>query len=284
MTHDDWMQAATEEYRRLIDLLEQLDAEEWAAPTDCTGWDVRAMVAHLAGAAQAMARVRELIRQLRGGRRLLPDADGVDGMNELQVRERADHDPAQLLAELAQAAPRAVRARSRLPWLVRAMPVPFGPPLGTKPLGYLMDRIYTRDAWLHRVDICRATGRPMLLTAEQDGRIVDDVVVEWAELHGQPFELVLTGPAGGRWQRAGSAPIKRAGEAIDGEAAQRGETIESEALQPGAGAEPIERGAGSEPARRDTSSEAIELDAVEFCRILSGRASGSGLLTTRVDF
>jgi hypothetical protein len=28
----------------------------------------------------------------------------------------------------------------------------------------------------------------------------------------------------------------------------------------------------------------IELDAVEFCRILSGRASGDGLLTTEVPF
>jgi len=28
----------------------------------------------------------------------------------------------------------------------------------------------------------------------------------------------------------------------------------------------------------------LELDAVEFCRILSGRAPGSGLLSTRVPF
>ena len=28
----------------------------------------------------------------------------------------------------------------------------------------------------------------------------------------------------------------------------------------------------------------VELDAVEFCRILSGRGSGSGLLATRVPF
>lgn len=235
MKHEDWVEAADEEYRRLLDLLEQLDAEEWAAPTDCTGWDVRAMVAHLAGAAQWMVSQREMLRQQRHGKRLLPDADTVDGMNELQVSERADHTPEQVLAELREIAPRAVRARSRLPRLVRALPIPFGPPLGTKPLGYLMDRILTRDAWLHRVDICRATDRSLTLTAAHDGRIIDDVVSEWAELHGQPFALVLSGPAGGRWKHG-------------------------------------------------EGGEALELDAVEFCRILSGRATGTGLLATRVNF
>lgn len=237
MDHDDWVRAADEEYRRLIELLEGLGADQWALHTDCTGWDVRAMVAHLTGAAAWAASLRELVRQARHSRGLLPDADAVDGMNELQVQERAGHTPAQLLEELAEVAPRAVRARARLPRPIRAVPMRFGPPLGTKPLGYLYDRILTRDQWLHRIDLCRATGRPLLLTADHDGRIVDDVVVEWAQAHGQPFDLVLTGPAGGRWHR----------------------------------------GTG-------TGGEQIELDAVEFCRTLSGRATGTGLLATRVNF
>ena len=235
MTHADWMQLASEEYRRMLEVLGDLDGEQWQAPTDCTGWDVRAMVAHLAGAAQWSARVRELVRQQRRGRPLLPGADTVDAMNELQVRERADHTPAQLLEELAVAVPRALRARSRMPRPLRALPVPFGPPLGTKPLGYLYDRILTRDVWLHRIDVCRAVGREPMLTAEHDGRIVADVVAEWAAQHGRPFELSLTGPAGGRWQHG-------------------------------------------------VGGEAAELDAVELCRILSGRSAGSGLLTTRVNF
>jgi hypothetical protein len=32
------------------------------------------------------------------------------------------------------------------------------------------------------------------------------------------------------------------------------------------------------------SGETLELDAVEFCRILSGRAQGAGLLSTEVPF
>ena len=73
--------------------------------------------------------------------------------------------------------------------------------MGTKPVGYLMDCIYTRDAWMHRIDIARATSRPLVVTADHDGLLVADLVEEWASLHGQPFDLVLTGPAGLRRSR-----------------------------------------------------------------------------------
>jgi uncharacterized protein (TIGR03083 family) len=235
MRHDDWMTAATEEYRRLDALLAELSDEEWGLPTDCSEWDVREMVAHLVGAAEAGASVRALVHQARLGRQLRPGADGVDGMNAVQVQERADADPASLRADLASIGARAVRRRSGLPAALRALRVPFGPPLGTKPLGYLMDRIYTRDAWMHRIDIARATGRTLELTADHDGRIVADVVAEWASTHGRPYRLRLTGPAGGSWS------------------------------------------AGDE-------GEEHTLDAVEFCRILSGRAAGTGLLTHAVPF
>ncbi len=68
-------------------------------------------------------------------------------------------------------------------------------------MGYLLDVILTRDPWMHRVDIARATGRDLVLTPEHDGRIVADVVAEWARRHGQPFTLTLTGPAGGDLRR-----------------------------------------------------------------------------------
>jgi hypothetical protein len=63
-------------------------------------------------------------------------------------------------------------------------------------LGYLLETILTRDPWMHRVDIARATGRDLVLTPDHDGRIVADVVAEWARRHGQPFTLELTGPIG----------------------------------------------------------------------------------------
>lgn len=234
MRHSDWMALATEEYRRLDALLAELSDREWSLPTDCDEWDVREMVAHLVGAAEAGASMKALVHQARLGRRLRPGEPGVDGMNAVQVQERADADPARLRADLTTVGARAVRRRSGLPGALRAMRVPFGPPLGTKPLGYLMDCIYTRDAWMHRIDISRATGRALRLTADHDGRIVADVVAEWARGHGQPYRLTLTGPAGGSWSH----------------------------------------GAG----------ETLELDAVEFCRIVSGRERGTGLLAHAVPF
>lgn len=201
MTYRDWMAAAEEEYRRLDALLRSLSDDEWARRTDCTEWDVRAMVAHLVGAARSNASVRELLRQARLARGVERQGDFVDKVNEVQVRERADRSPDQLVADLADVAPRAVRGRRRLPRPVRAVPLPFGPPLGVRPLGYLMGCIYTRDAWMHRVDISRATGRELVLTPDHDGRIVADVVAEWADRHGAPYRLQLTGPAGGTWER-----------------------------------------------------------------------------------
>jgi len=235
LRHAEWMTAATEEYRRIGALLTGLTDEDWHRPTDCAQWQVRDVVAHLVGAAESTARVGELVRQFLRGRRMRPGEPSVEGMNAVQVAERVAVGPAQLRRDLADAAARGVRARTRLPAPLRAVPVPFGPPLGTRRLGYLTDRIYTRDAWLHRVDLCRATGRPLQLTADHDGRIVADVAAEWASAHRQPCTLTLTGPAGGAW-------------------------------------------------RRGTGGERLTLDAVEFCRVLSGRAAGEGLLAHGVPF
>lgn len=234
LRHDDWMRLAGSEYGRLLDLLRSLEPAEWQRPTDCPEWDVREVVAHLVGAAEGNARVRESARQARRGRGLVrPGEDLIDGMTRLQVTERRDLRPADLVQALTDVTPRALRARRRLPALVRAVPVPFGPPLGTKPIGYLMDRIYTRDVWMHRIDIARATGRELVVTPDHDGVLAADVAGEWMGLHGRPCRLVLTGPAGGVF------------------------------------------GAGG---------ETIEVDAVEFCRIVSGRGSATGLLETRVPF
>lgn len=72
---------------------------------------------------------------------------------------------------------------ARLRWLLA--------PAGTEgPMGgYLIDVILTRDPWMHRTDIAEATGAPLVLTAEHDGILVDDVVKEWAARHGSPAPL-----------------------------------------------------------------------------------------------
>jgi hypothetical protein len=92
---------------------------------------------------------------------------------------------------------------------MRCLPLPFGGPIGWAPLKYLLDVGFTRDVWAHRVDICAALGKEMHLTADHDGRLVGDMVAECAGLHGEPFDLILTGAAGGALSQGsgGDGPI-----------------------------------------------------------------------------
>jgi hypothetical protein len=94
-----------------------------------------------------------------------------------------------------------VRGRTRIPSIVRrqARLKVDGPVVETWRLGYSIDVIYLRDLWMHRIDLHRAVGRPPELTAAHDGRVVADVVAEWAGRHGQPVVLDLRGPAGGTY-------------------------------------------------------------------------------------
>ena len=62
-----------------------------------------------------------------------------------------------------------------------------------------------RDLWMHRIDAARVVGRELVLTPEHDGRIVADVVAEWARRHGMACTLELTGPAGGSFHTPGAA-------------------------------------------------------------------------------
>jgi hypothetical protein len=154
--------------------------------------------------AEAQASFRQFVHDFRAaGKR--SGGKMIDEMTATQVRERAAMTPAAISSRLAAVAPRAVRARRRTPALMRwAVRIKNDPPFDAERwrYGYLVDTIFTRDTWMHRLDISRATGRPMELTAGHDGRLVAGVVGDWARRHAQPFTLTLTGNAGGQW-RAG---------------------------------------------------------------------------------
>jgi uncharacterized protein (TIGR03083 family) len=155
------------------------------------------MALHVLGSADAQASFPQFVHQLRRGVPLNKEIDShhwVDGMNELQIRERSNLTNDEFVSQLAAVGPKAVKGRWRTPPPMRYLPIPFGPPIGWEPLKYLLDVGFTRDVWAHRIDICIATGRDM-----HDGRLVADIVAEWADIHGQPFELVLEGPAGGKF-------------------------------------------------------------------------------------
>jgi len=84
-----------------------LTAQDWQRPTDCDEWDVRQVLAHLVGGTESTSSLRELRRLQRRGRKLRP---GVDGMNDIEVRERAGTSPSQLLTDLASASIRVNRS------------------------------------------------------------------------------------------------------------------------------------------------------------------------------
>jgi uncharacterized protein (TIGR03083 family) len=242
LTHPEAMRLLEAELGHTLDMLRTLDADDWATQTDCPDWDVRAMYQHVLGACEAGASMRENVHQLRTARAHRKANGGPleAALSNVQVRERADLTGAQIVERLGAVAPKTVRGRRRTPGLVRnhATLAVDGPVHEKWKLGYLIDTIYLRDLWMHRVDTAHALDRPLELSARHDGRIVADVVAEWARRHGKPFVLELTGAAGGTYVGM--------------------------------------------PTRHD--AEPLCVDAVEFCRILAGRALATGLLETIVPF
>jgi uncharacterized protein (TIGR03083 family) len=230
------MALAATEYGRFADLLGTLGPTDWVRRTDCPDWDVRAMAGHVLGMAQMVAAVRSFVAQNVAATRA---GGGIDALTAVQVRTTARLSPEELVDRFSDVGPRAVRGRRRLSRTIGSLPVPETQVVGEQrerwTFGFLFDVVLTRDTWMHRTDISRTVGRELELTAEHDGVLVADVVAEWAQRHGRPYRLRLTGPAGGEWA---------AGE----------------------------------------SGEELELDAVDFCRLLSGRGSGPGLLAQQVPF
>ncbi len=236
--HATAMRLAADEYQRCVVQLGSVAPEDWNRPTECAGWDVKATAAHMLGMAEMAASMREMISQQRQARRR--GGEFIDALTAVQVDSRKALSSVELVSRFATVAPKAARARRRTPRIIRGRSMPEPQPIGdgrSEPwtFGYLLDVILTRDPWMHRVDIASATDCALELTAEHDGALVADVVAEWADRHGQPYRLVLTGPAGGQWTSGSGGPE-------------------------------------------------FTMDAVEFCRILSGRGTGSGLLSTRVPF
>ncbi|MEO6572075.1 MAG: maleylpyruvate isomerase family mycothiol-dependent enzyme [Ilumatobacteraceae bacterium] len=199
--HSEAMRITAVENRKFSDLLRSLSREQWSTQTECTRWDVRAMAAHLVGSAASQASPREFVRQKRRGRPICTEMGSPfwwDGMNEHQVRERVASTTDQLIREWDTVSDKALKARTKMPRPIAGLKLLNLPePVGRQPLSYLFDIGFTRDVWAHRIDIAHALGTEPDHDAVHDGRILADIVAEWAATHGEPFTLVVDGPAGG---------------------------------------------------------------------------------------
>ena len=187
---------ARTEYTRFADQLRSLAPEDWEKPTDCTLWDVRAVAGHSAGMMATFTGYRTLMRAMSAATRAAKHSGGpmIDALTAQQVADSAELSSTELIAKIGDTGPQAARWRATRPVLFRRMPMKqeVGGTQETWRMAYLVDVILTRDPWMHRADIARATGAEMFLTPEHDGRIIADVVAEWARRHGKPFTLALT--------------------------------------------------------------------------------------------
>lgn len=205
INHKEGMALAEVEYQRYTDMLGQLRPEDWAVQTVNTDWNVKQLTQHVLGFAESNASFRVFAKAMQAGKkraRVKGYDHFVHGVNEVQVEEREYLSTDELVAQWKVTWPKALKGRRRFPSFMRPIPLDFGPPIGKKPMGsYLMDVVFTRDTWMHRIDTCRVLGLEPVLTPNHDGRLIQDMVAEWAKLYDLSIALHLEGPAGGTYVR-----------------------------------------------------------------------------------
>lgn len=140
----------------LTTLLDSLSPEEWAAPTDLPGWDVKAVASHtahlegvLAGAPEETADIGEPAH-----------VTSLMGMyTEIGVVNRRDRSPESIVAETrAAASTRHQRLLADPPTDGSAKPSPV---FGGVPWDWeRLLRNRPLDVWMHEQDVRRAVGRP----------------------------------------------------------------------------------------------------------------------------
>jgi len=208
ITADEAYRLILAEQERFIGLVKTLGPEDWGRPTACTAWTVRDILAHQAGGYASGSGYREMIHQYSH----LPKSGQLpeDATNEIQLSERSGKSPAELIAELQSLGPIAAQKWAYQFRLVKPISIPHRT-AGSLNLRHLMWVVHSRDTWMHRLDICRATGRSFEQTAEHDGRITALVMLDVAKaltskLDGQSIAFYLTGIAGGNWKIGNGEP------------------------------------------------------------------------------
>jgi uncharacterized protein (TIGR03083 family) len=189
-------------------LLRTLDDGDWTRPTDCTEWDVRTLVAHLVAQCEGSIHLGTVLRRELLGRRRYPGKIPVDAHMAVGVDDHRAASGPELVERFALLWPRAVQARRQRPGLLRRIKISSGiPGLPRWRLDYVLDVILNRDLWMHRVDLSRATGRPLVID-DHDQQIVAQVIRDLARAwSAAPVALQLTGRAGGSWLLGSGDPV-----------------------------------------------------------------------------
>jgi uncharacterized protein (TIGR03083 family) len=210
LTPDQVAEVATAELAASLALLQNLTGEEWTHATDCAGWTVHDLTAHMLGQYQGLASPWVYLRRHRRAHRRYPTLSRLDADDRQQIDELGGQSGDELVAMLAAIGPKAIRARRRVPKLVRRLHIGRMYPeesLSDDRLSYMFDVLGLRDPWMHRVDLARATGRPMTLDAHDQlivAQVIADLGRTWEEE--PPVLIELTGLAGGRWSLGHGKP------------------------------------------------------------------------------
>ncbi|AQX15852.1 hypothetical protein BCR15_11750 [Tessaracoccus lapidicaptus] len=191
----DGLRVARAQHLRLIDEVNELAPEQWAAVTECPAWTVRDMVGHIASVARFQGNPLLFLVDAQIGRFRYRGRSTLDAANEVGIDRHRSLSTAELLATLRR---RAESDRDTPGWLRRFPAKDEALPTYTT-IGSFVDTILTRDVWLHRHDIARAVGaatQPDPTDAEVVEQVVRDLGLAWT---GPAVHLRLTGPEGGAW-------------------------------------------------------------------------------------
>ncbi|MGI5356750.1 maleylpyruvate isomerase family mycothiol-dependent enzyme [Streptomyces sp. CA-252508] len=200
------------EVKAMITTLEGLGFDDWWLGTACEGWTVRDVATHVVGQYEELSRPWLLVGRALLGRRRHPGLTPLHAHNLCQVEARRSVPPQAVPGLLARFGPRGLRAVERLPGAARRR-IPLSPlfpeskELPEDSMDYLARVLVTRDTWMHRVDVCDATGRePVLHEHDKEvvGQVLLDLALAWS---GPPVFLDLSGPAGGRWTLGRGTPV-----------------------------------------------------------------------------
>ncbi len=153
MTDRSFIDQLADTWGHLSSLCHELGEQEWHAPTECPGWDVRDQVAHVVGTEAFLL-----------GRSLPPPAspaahvrNALGESNEAWAEHWRHRPIAELVAELDEVT--AARLGALRAMTDEELDRPGWSPVGEAPYATFM-AIRVMDCWVHEQDIRQATGRP----------------------------------------------------------------------------------------------------------------------------
>ena len=186
-----------------IALAKSMTDAEWAKPSDCVGWTVRDVYAHMAGSLHGLVDPSFM--------RMGDDPNDMEAAQEIGVAERRSQPIAEIVAEYEEFSAKAFENFAGLQGNdLGATEIPMGN-LGTHPL-HILANAFVFDAYCHlRNDLIAPFGpldrKPPTASADVLGPIVEWMMAGLPQMCAdalafmdRPADLVLDGPGGGTFR------------------------------------------------------------------------------------